>query len=182
MAPTDKELPAKQRRTTNPKLLDSDNISLDAIKWRKVEASTQSTTGTSKSSSVQLSESGSSTKRSRQASVETVADKDDISHRNAGWPKNPNIILESTEDEDDENTTPPKAPKIGTHKKQTTDSDIDNCEREESDDDEEELGKSIALTHDKLIRMFFSTSEKGLAIKGVCLFSPWSQNHIYRRP
>ncbi len=148
MAPSDKELPAKRKRTTNPKLLDSDNISLDAIKRRKVEASkfsTHSTTGASKSSSVQLSES------SRQASVETVADKDDISRRNARRPKNPNVILESTEDEDDEYETPPNAPKTGTHKKQTTDVGIDNCEREESDDDEEELGKSIPLTHEKLI-------------------------------
>jgi hypothetical protein len=134
----------------NPKLLDTDNISLDAIKRRKLElsnSSTQSsiTTGTSKSSSVQLSVSGSSMKHSHQAS-ETVADKDDTSHRNAGQPKDP----EATEDKDDEimtPVTPPKSSKTGTQ----TNSDEENCEKEGSDNDEEELGKSISLIHDKLI-------------------------------
>jgi len=149
MAPSNQDLAAKRKRTTNPKLLDTDNISLDAIKRRKLElsnSSTQSsTTGTSKSSSVQLSESGSSTKHSHQAS-ETVADKDDTSHRNAGQPKDP----EATEDKDDEimtPVTPPKSSKTGTQ----TNSDEENCEKEGSDNDEEELGKSISLIHDKLI-------------------------------
>jgi len=83
----------KRKRTTNPKLLDDNNMSLEAIKRRKLESSTVPAASTSKSSSA---------KPNRQASVEAIADEDDMRGRNAGHPKNPRLILESVDDDDDD--------------------------------------------------------------------------------
>jgi len=97
------DLPAKRKHTTNPKLLDGDNISQDAIKHRKMEASKTSsltTASTSKSSNLDITMS-SKTSSPRQASVETVADENNTTCHNAGQPTNPNIIIESTDEEDD---------------------------------------------------------------------------------
>ena len=94
-------LPPKRKWTTNLKLLDDDNMSLDAIKQRKLESSTVPTATTSKRSSA---------KPSRHASLEAIADEDDMHSRNAGQPKNPRFILESVDDGDDDELTHP-APK-----------------------------------------------------------------------
>ena len=82
------DLPNKRKRTVNPKLLDNDNMSLDAIKRRKVEA-TKTVTQTQPKPST-----------SRQASVEVVNDDNDISCHNSGTPTNPNTILESANNDD----------------------------------------------------------------------------------
>ena len=87
--------------------------------------------------------------------LEAVGDEDNGVRRNAGRPKNPRFILESTDDDDEESTYP--APeKTRTYKTKTpnrTENNIESCEggnsKEESDD--EELSESCTLTHDKLI-------------------------------
>jgi len=153
------ELPPKRKRTTNPKLLDDDNISADAIKRRKLEALKSSSSiipGTSKSLNL---DSESSRKSSRQASVELVADEDDdTSQRNAGPPKNPRYILKSSEDEDEDDATQPsptktQIPKPKKSNPATRETTVDPNEGEKSkgESDDEELGKSGPLTHTKLI-------------------------------
>jgi hypothetical protein len=153
------DLPAKRKRTTNPKLLDDDNISADAIKRRKLESSKSSsltTPGTSKNSNLDTISAAQSSKTSsessRQASVECVEDEDDTSRHNAGPPKNSRYILESTEDEDEDDTPPakktqmPKPKKTKPVERETTEGD----EKSKDESDEEELGKSGPLTHTKL--------------------------------
>ena len=71
-----------------------------------------------------------------QASVETVADEDDITCCNAGQPKNRNMIIESTDEEDETYSQPTaKAPtkKDNLAKQDTCD---DNSPKEELDDEE----------------------------------------------
>ena len=129
MAPySNSDLPEKRKRTTNPKLLDDDNVSQDAIKRRKMEASS--------------SKNNLSRTPSRQPSVEAVADEDDTTCRNAGPPKNRNVIIEST-DKEDETYSQPTAKKAPTKKDNLAESEQDTCDdnspKEELDD--EELGE-----------------------------------------
>jgi hypothetical protein len=140
MAPySNPDLPAKRKHTTNPKLLDDDNVSQDAIKRRRMEVSIASTSNLNTASSSNNNLSQTST---RQASVEAVADKDDTTCHNAGPPKNRNIIIEST-DEEDETHSQPTAKKAPTKKDNLAKSEQDTCDdnspKEELDD--EELGK-----------------------------------------
>jgi hypothetical protein len=143
-------LPAKRKRTTNPKLLDDDNMSLDAIKRRKMEtakSSSLTTASTSKSSLDTLSSGQSSktkSRASRQASVEVITDEDDTCS-NAGPPKDPNRILESTDEEDEEEEeTRPVAKKATAQKTKKTNPAEGEGQKEKSkeESDEEELGKS----------------------------------------
>ena len=78
-------LPSKRKRTLNPKLTSEDNVHEDAVKRRQAQFHTKTPVTTSHSS--------------RQASVEGIDDPDDHIRRNAGHPKNPNSILEDTDDE-----------------------------------------------------------------------------------
>ena len=138
----------KRKRTTNPKLLDDNNMSLEAIKRRKLESSTVPAASTSKSSSA---------KPNRQASVEAIADEDDMRGRNAGHPKNPRLILESVDDNNnDDESTHPAPKKTQTQKKKTHHRDekkAESCEEENQKDesDDEELSESHTPTQDKLI-------------------------------
>jgi len=166
--PPDLDLPIKWKRTVNPKLLDDDNVSRDAIKRRKVEASkTQTQSGTSQSSTNTSQPSQPTTQptpsTSQRASVEAV-DDDDVSCRNAGSPKKPNTILESANDDDDDdliNTQPRSRAK--------------ESEKEEQpkETDEDELSKSrFKNTHvNEFIPITSSTFAKGLAIKSLCVLS-----------
>jgi len=139
MAPySDPDLQAKQKRTINPRLLNEDNISKDAIKCRKMEVTSSSLTisnpDTALSSKKKLSRTS-----APQASVETVADEDDITCHKAGQPKNRNVIIESTEDEG-EIYQPTKAATKNNHPaKSEPDNCDDNNPKEELDD--EELGE-----------------------------------------
>ena len=81
-------LPTKRKRTLNPKLISEDNVHHDAVKRRQALQSHKTSGATSRSS--------------RRASVEAVDDPEDRALRNAGPPKNPNSILEATNDELDE--------------------------------------------------------------------------------
>ena len=80
----------------NPRLLDDDNVSSDAIKYHKVEAmksTTQTqTSATSQSlSTLQLQPTiQSEPSTSQQASVEAIHNKDDITCHNAERPQNQN--------------------------------------------------------------------------------------------
>jgi hypothetical protein len=78
-------LPSKRKRTLNPKLISEDNVHEDAVKRRQAQFHSK-TPGTTSLSS-------------RQASVEAVDEPEDHIRRNAGHPKNPNSILEGTDDE-----------------------------------------------------------------------------------
>jgi len=152
-------LPGKRKRTTNPKLLDGNNMSLDAIRQRKLESSSlpaASTSNLETTVSAQSSRASYSTNPSRQASVEDIADEDDVVRLNAGQPKNSRFILESTDNEDKDEDTHPAPKKTWTGKMKTTnraENEAESCEggnpAEESDD--EELSESRILTHDKLI-------------------------------
>ena len=84
----DNNLPAKRKRTLNPKLTSEDNVHHEAIRRRQELQSQTKTSGTIGHSSCQ-------------ASVEAVDDPEDRVRCNAGRPKNPNLILEATDDEDD---------------------------------------------------------------------------------
>jgi hypothetical protein len=132
----DLDLPtSKRKRTINPKLLDDDNMSHDAIKRRKLEASksvprTQiSTSQPSNNISNSTTQPKSST--SRRASVEAVEDDEVINRRNAGTPKNPNTILESADDDDDIYVTDAK----GTPEEKRKEVETED-EPEETDEDE----------------------------------------------
>jgi len=80
-------LPSKRKRTLNPKLTSEDNVHKDAVKRQKSQFQTK-TPGTP----------GTTSHSGRQASVEAVDDPKDHICRNAGHPKNPNLILEETDD------------------------------------------------------------------------------------
>ena len=76
------DLPTKRKRTINPRLLDDNNVSTDAIECRKVVAST-SVTQPGQSSNDTTSSTRVAPSTSRQASVEAV-DDDDARYCNAG--------------------------------------------------------------------------------------------------
>jgi hypothetical protein len=137
-------LPTKRKSTINPKLLDDNNVSSDAVKRRKVEAlkaTTQSqisTSATSQSSSRPQSSQPTTQPKpsSRQASVEAVHDDNDITCHNAGIPRNPSTILESVDDDNDDMYVAQHA----TGAQQVGGEETEPEEQAETDDDE--LGKS----------------------------------------
>ena len=90
------DLPIKRLRTTNPKLLDDDNVSTDAIKRRKIMASKSDTQPSTQSSN--NASTSTQVTPSQQASVEAV-DDDGAACHNAGSPKSANTILKSVDDE-----------------------------------------------------------------------------------
>lgn len=184
----DLDLPTKRKRTTNPKLLDNDNMSRDAVKRRKIEAlkfnqtlgplasSSQSIAATTSStntgahlSSTAPSAPSTSAPSTRQASVEIV-DNDDHFHPNTGTPKNPDTILESVHYDDDTDFTPLVARKRETKKKQTevVDKSSDK-EPGKKETDDEELGKLNLLLPYKASNLFSRTSAKRLAVQNICL-------------
>jgi hypothetical protein len=130
------DLLTKRKRTVNPKLLNDNNVSIDAIKRRKLEAlnALKSVTQISPpQASSNVSHSNSST--SRRASVEAVDDNENIHLPNAGSPK-------SVADDDDDDIyvtdthgTAKEAEKKGAE-----------MEEEPEETDEDELSKS-ATTH-----------------------------------
>ena len=139
----DSDLPAKRKRTTNPKLLDDDNVSQDAIKCQKMQATSSLMIASTSNPDTASSSKQKSSRTSCQASVETVVDENDITCHNAEQPKNPNVIIEST-DEEDETYFQPTAKKAPTKKDNLAKSKQDTCDdnspKEELDD--EELGES----------------------------------------
>jgi hypothetical protein len=174
----DLDLRTKRKRTINPKLLDNDNMSSDAVKRRKLEAlkfnqtsgplasSSQSIAATTSSpepgahlSSTAPSAPSTSAPSTRQASVETVEDDHDHFRPNAGTPKNPETILESVHDDDDTEFTPLVARKREAKKKQTgvVDESSDK-EPGKKETDDEELGKLNLLL--PLIRHLICSLER----------------------
>jgi hypothetical protein len=165
-------------------------MSLDAIKWCKLASSTVPATSTSNPETTDdpapkkiQTHNKETPNPSRRASVEAIADDDDMSdsHRNARRPKNPRFIIESANDEEPTHPMPKKTP---THKKKTpnhAEKKAESCERENPNEesDDEELSETCTPTCDKLIQKLFRMSAKGLVIKGVCLFLPRHQHHIY---
>ena len=85
---------SKWKHTVNPKLLDDDNVSNDAIKCHKLKAlKAKSVTQISAPQALSnVSHSNSST--SRHASVKAVDDNENIHLPNAGSSKNTNTIIE----------------------------------------------------------------------------------------
>jgi hypothetical protein len=138
-------LPTKRKRTINPKLLDDDNVSSDAVKRRKVEALKSTTraqiSGTSAtsqfSSRPQSSQPTTQSKpSSRQASVEAVHDDNNTTCHNAGIPRNPSTILESVDDDNNDMYVAQHA----TGAQRVGGEETEPEEQAETDDDE--LGKS----------------------------------------
>lgn len=138
---------SKRKRTINPKLLDDDNMSHDAIKRRKLEASksglrTQISTSQSSNNTSQKSST------SRRASVEAVVDDEINDRRNARSPKNPNTILELADEDDEISVTDAK------HTAEEKRKGVET-EDEPEETDEDELSK-LDTTHcvQKLISHF----------------------------
>lgn len=134
------DLLTKQKRTVNPKLLNDDNVSIDAIKRRKLEAlnALKSVTQISPpQASSNVSHSNSST--SRRASVEAVDDNENIHLPNAGSPK-------SVADDDDDDIYVTDT--HGTARDTAKEAEKKGAETEEEPEetDEDELSKS-ATTH-----------------------------------
>lgn len=158
--PSQSAIPAKRKRVLNPKLTSEDNVSADAIKRRKHEASTNPGPKTTQKkntsarqtslaftpaqashtaptlASQKASQSKSIPRNNWQASVEE-ADDDEVDpiHRHAGPPKNPNAIIEAANgsddmDIDDDNDVPELV--------------VDDDEEDEDDeDDEDEVQEEI---------------------------------------
>jgi len=159
MSVRDQDTLGKRKRTMNPKLLDVDNMSEEAIKHRTLAASKSShinhPPGEPPGSKASTSASSlnnrpaqspfinSSKASSRQASVENLDDKDDIICHNAGRPKNSKHILESTDDEDDIQQDQAPGPEQKKRQKKSTTPEAD--EKQESDG--EELGKPKNILH-----------------------------------
>jgi hypothetical protein len=130
------DLGIKRKRTVNPRLLDDDNMSSDAIKRRKLEAlkttsQIQHEVGTSHASHPATQSIG------RWASVETVHDDEDTACHNAGSPKNSSTILESA---NDNNNIPDTTQLRGTDGLRVDRQEPETEEQAETDDDE--LSKS----------------------------------------
>lgn len=100
--------------------------------------------------------SAAASRSSRQASVEAIEDEEDRVSHNAGRPKNPNSILEATDDELD--------------KECTTNDDEEPALQEETD--EQELSESTIHTLPDPSSNPSSTPAEGLAIANLCFLSP----------
>ena len=134
------DIPNKRKRTVNPKLLDSDNMSIDAIKRCKVEAMKTVTQPPTQPST------------SRRVSVEVVEDDDDISCRNAGTPTNPNTILESANDDDDNDSIyviPGQAAERASSQvaERAKTKEAEETEEKPEETDEDELGMAVFDHH-----------------------------------
>jgi hypothetical protein len=128
----------------NPRLLNDDNMSSDAIKRRKIEASKSTTKIQITSQSLHKSSPTTQSKptTARQASVEAIHDDNNNTCHNAGSPKNPSTILESVDDDEDIYVTQPA---IDAHQVEGLESETE----ESAETNEEELGKSpfVNTTH-----------------------------------
>ena len=124
------ELPAKRKRTLNPKITDKNNVHEDTIKRRKLAQPAHPTQPTTSSAK----------QRSCQPSVEEVDDEDHTSH-NAGQPRNPNAILEAANGSDDFFPRLPSEEREDKHEAQDKggDSEGEGCPLQE-ETDEQELG------------------------------------------
>ena len=129
-------LPTKRKRTLNPKLTSEDNVHQDAVKRRQALQSHTKTSGATGHSS-------------RRASVEVVDDPEDHVLRNAGRPKNPNSILESTDDELDEAGQHATKRRKGAHSHAKTSGAVSNSSRRASvevvDDPEDHIRRNAGL-------------------------------------
>jgi hypothetical protein len=168
------DLLSKRKRTVNPKLLDDDNVSNDAIKRRKLEAlKAKSVTQISAPQALSnVSHSNSST--SRHASVEAVDDNENIHLPNAGSPKNPNTIIESVADDDDDDIygTDPRSTVRDTAKE--AEKKKAETEEEPEETDEDELSKSATPHWESgICNLYPQTSAvaERLEVKSVCLLS-----------
>jgi len=102
------ELPPR-KRTLNPKLLDENNLSRDAVKKRKhladqlqsATAPSQANIAEGLSQPQKPAQFGKSIGR-RQPTVEVIRDQDETTRYNAGQPKNSNFILEAADGSDDD--------------------------------------------------------------------------------
>jgi len=151
--------PTKRKRIINPRLLDDDNMSSDAIKRRKLEvvksAMGQASSGSSSQPSVAATTSSTNTvgdfssttpsvlPSTCQASVEIVDDDEDHFRCNAGAPKNLDTILESVDDDDNMDFTHHVPRKDRAAKKKQTEFVEGSTEKEprKKETDDEELGK-----------------------------------------
>jgi len=134
----------KRKRTVNPKLLNDDNVSIDAIKRRELEALNALKSVTPPQASSNVSHSNSST--SRRASVEAVDDNENIHLPNAGSPKNPNTIIESVADDDDDDIYVTDTHGMARDTAKEAEKKGAETEEEPEETDEDELSKS-ATTH-----------------------------------
>jgi len=130
----------------NPRLLDDDNMSSDAIKRRKIEASKSTARIQMTSQSLHGSSPATQPKptTARQASVEAVHDDDNSTCHNAGSPKNPSTILESIYDDEDIYVTQPAM-----DADQVAETEEPAETKEPAETNEEELSKSpfVNTTH-----------------------------------
>ena len=162
MAPSlELDVPNKRKRKINPKLLDDDNVSSDAVKRRKGEASKSATRAQTSTSAISQSSSGPQSSQptiqskpsTRQASVEAVHDEDDITCHNAGTPRNSSTILELVDNDNDDIY---EAQYATTDAQQVKENESETEEHAETDDDE--LGKSglrTLLTEEYIFMHFF---------------------------
>src|SRR5258705_4035836 len=155
------DIPDKRKRKVNPKLLDNDNMSIDAIKRRKVEAT----------KTVKQPQTKQKPSTSRRVSVEVVED-DDIGCHNAGTPTNPNTILESANDDDDDGIYVTASAGQAAERAKTKEAET---EEELEETDEDELGMAIFDRRRKLTLTTSSALAKGLAVEGICLLSVQGQ-------
>ena len=166
-----------------PMLCTSDAIKRCRIEGLKSVTQTQIGTSQLESSNKSVNSTTSSTPQpkpsttSQRTSVEEVHDEDNVRVHNAGSPKNPNTILESAEDsEDDICDTQLEARDTVREKRK-------EIETEPEETNEDELSKLVtAHCVKKLILVTSSTLAKGLAIKDLQWLKKLSQClHILER-
>ena len=183
------DLPTKRKRTINPKLLNNDNMSSDAVKRQKLEAlklnqtlgplasSSQSIAATTSLtdtgahlSLIAPSASSTSAPSTCQASIKIIDNDTDHFHPNEETPKNLDAILESIHDNDDTDFTPLVARKQEAKNKQTevVDKSSDKVPSKKETNDEE-LGKLNLLLPYKASNLFSRTSAKRLAVQNICV-------------
>lgn len=164
------DLGIKRKRTVNPRLLDDDNMSSDAIKRRKLAALKSSSRTQHEISGVSTSQpttQSTTQSTSRRASVETVHDDEDTACHNAGSPKNSSTILESANDDDDIS---------GTQLGETDGLRVDRQEpetEEQAETDEDELSKLKFKTtthYDKFIPLLPARLQKDWRSKVYAFF------------
>ena len=130
---SDLQPPTERKRTINPKLLDDNNVSTDALKRHKLVASKSVTQP--QSSNVASPSARVTPSTSQRASVEVVEDDDDAGGHNAGSPKNADTILESVNDEGDNVINATQRKGKGAERAKRKDIEMED-EPEETDEDE----------------------------------------------
>lgn len=166
------DLPQKRKRTINPRLLDDDNVSIDAIKRRKAasKSATQTTQASNSSNNpLPMQVMQQTPSASRRASVEAVDDNAEVC-LNAGSPKNGDTILESVDDDDDDNGIDISQLK-GKDAERTESKDTDTeDEPEETDEDELSKLRSIPLLSVMLINLPLERLQKDWCSKVYAFF------------